>query len=170
MLKSKQMIRPGVLADLPQLTRIYNQSIASGYSTCDLSERSTLDRIRWFKQFSDRYPLWVYEDNSTILGYACLFRWSPKEGYKFTVEDAVYIHRDHQGKGLGKILLQHLLEFCEASGYRNIIARIFSKNPASINLHCSLGFEKVGHLKQVAYAKDQFEDVEIFSKLIQKSV
>ena len=160
------MIRRGTLKDLPQLRLIYNQSISSFYSTCDTSVRSSTDRIRWFQQFTEQHPLWVFEESNVVLGYACLFRYSGKDAYNFTVEDAVYVLKDSQGKGLGSLLLQHLVEFCKTNGYRNIIARIFSKNPASIKLHLSLGFKKVGHIKEVAHVNGQFEDVEIYSKLI----
>ena len=166
-MKEANKIRRGVIEDLPQVTRIYNDSITSGYSTCDLVQCSTLDRIRWFQQFSDRYPLWVYEKNKKVVGYACLFPWSLKAGYKSTVEDAVYISKEYQNKGIGTALLKHLLIFCKKANYHLILARVFSKNPASIKLHVANGFEKVGHLKEVANIKNQFEDVEIYSKIIQ---
>ena len=160
------MIRRGTLKDLPQLRLIYNQSISSLYSTCDTSVRSTTDRIRWFQQFSERHPLWVYEESNVVLAYACLFQYSWKEAYKLTVEDAVYVLKESQGKRLGSLLLQHVVDFCEKNGFHNIIARIFSKNLASINLHLSQGFEKVGHMREVAHVNGKFEDVEIYSKLI----
>ena len=161
------MIRRGALKDLPQLRLIYNQSIASFYSTCDTSLRSSTDRIRWFHQFTEQHPLWVYEESNMVLAYACLFPYSLKEAYNFTVEDAVYVLKKSQGKGLGSLLLKHLIQFCEKNGYHNIIARIFSKNPASINLHLSQGFKKIGHMREVAHVNGRFEDVEIYSKLIQ---
>lgn len=166
-MKPTQRIRKGVIEDLPQLTRIYNESIASGYSTCDVTQRNALDRIRWFQQFSDRYPLWVYEKNNKVVGYACLFAWSIKAGYNYTVEDAVYISKESHNQGIGTALLKHLLTFCKQANYHLILARIFSKNPASIKLHVANGFEKVGHLKDVAHIRGQFEDVEIYSKIIQ---
>ena len=160
------MIRRGSIKDLPQLRSIYNQSIASFYSTCDTSKRSTVDRIRWFQQFTDLHPLWVYEEDGKVLAYACLFPYSLKEGYSFTVEDAVYVQKEAQGRGLGSLLLKNVVKFCKQNQYRHVIARIFSKNPASINLHLSQGFEKVGHMKEVAYINGRFEDIEIYSKLI----
>ncbi len=162
------MIRRGSIKDLPQLRTIYNQSIISSYSTCDTSKRSPTDRIRWFQQFSDRYPIWVYEKEKRVLAYACLFRYSLKEAYNFTVEDAVYVLQESQGQGLGSMLLRHLVHFCQENQYHNIIARIFSKNQASINLHISQGFQKAGHMKEVAFVNGKFEDVEIYSKLLKQ--
>ena len=160
------MIRRGSIKDLPQLRLIYNQAISSFYSTCDTSLRSSTERIRWFQQFTERHPIWVYEEANKVVAYACLFPYSWKEGYNFTVEDAVYVLKESQGKGLGSLLLKHLISFCEENGYHNIIARIFSKNPASINMHLSQGFQKVGHIKEVARVNGSFEDIEIYSKLI----
>ena len=161
------MIRRGSIEDLPQLRKIYNQSLSFSYSTCDTSKRSATESIRWFQQFTDRYPIWVYERDNQVLAYACLFRYSMKKGYNFTVEDAVYVLQESQGQGLGSVLLKHTIHFCQKNQYRNIIARIFSKNQASINLHISQGFKKVGHLYEVAFIKGKFEDVEIYSRLIE---
>ena len=77
-----------------------------------MSVRSPTERIRWFHnlQKGTRYGL---RRSHKVLVYACLFPYSRKEGYNFTVEDAVYVLKESQGKGLGSMLLKHLVNFCE---------------------------------------------------------
>ncbi len=158
------MIRPAHAGDLPAITRIYNQSVEERASTADTQARSLEERALWFAQFDDRYPIWVYEEKGQVLGYACLFKYSPKDGYRFATEHSVYIAREARGRGFGRLLLGDVLKQAESLGFEYILARIFSHNAASIRLHESAGFALLGRQKRIVQMDGNWYDVTLMDR------
>src|SRR4029079_3434109 len=79
-----------------------------------------------------------------------------RPAYRFTVEDSVYVHADHQRQGLGRALLTDLLQRSDALGYRNVIALISADQTGSVALHRALGFVDAGLLKRVGFKFDRW--------------
>src|SRR5205809_338935 len=78
-------------------------------------------------------------------GYCTLYR--TRSAYRYALEDSVYVRQDMVGRGVGRAVLAELIRRCEALGYRQMIAVIgYSANSASIGLHASIGFLRVGTL------------------------
>jgi len=101
----------------------------------------------------------VAESDGAAIGYAYAGPYRPRIGYRFTVEDSVYIHPDHLGQGAGRALLVELLTTCRSRGYRQMIAVIGdSANAASIRLHERLGFRHAGTLHAVGYKFERWID------------
>ena len=74
-----------------------------------------------------------------------LYRTRP--AYRFTVEDSVYVAPDMHRRGIGKVLLERLIEACTALGFRQMIAVIGDSNQAaSIGVHRACGFERCRQL------------------------
>lgn len=136
--------------DLPRIREIYNHAILERTANCDEDERSVEDREIWFKQFSPAYPVFVLELDGRIAGYGCLFKYSPKSGYRFAVENSLYIAKEFRGRGLGKRMLNHLISAAKERGYTYVEARVFEHNPASLALHENLGFKRVGVQNRIA--------------------
>lgn len=155
------LIRRATTTDLPRIREIYNQAVLERSATCDEEPKTLEERTSWFAQFDDRYPIFVGEEAGAVVGYACLFRYSPKSGYRFTVENSVYIDAAARGKGLGRALLIHLIEVTRSLGYKYIEAKIFRHNPASIELHRSLGFKLVGVHERIANLGGRWFDTTI---------
>lgn len=104
-------------------------------------------------------PWLVAEVDGRVAGYAYATLYRPRQAYRFTVEDSIYIHRDHAGKGIGGQLLGRLIESCEAWGARQMIAVIGgSDNIASIRLHTRFGFRHAATLTAVGYKFDRWVD------------
>ena len=104
-------------------------------------------------------PWLVAELDGTVTGYAYASRSRPRAAYRFTVEDSIYIHPGHTGKGVGGELLGRLIEACEARGARQMIAVIGgSDNAASIKLHARFGFRHAATLDGVGYKFDRWVD------------
>lgn len=90
-------------------------------------------------------------------GYCTLYR--SRSAYRYALEDSVYVRDDMQGKGVGSGILAALIGRCEALGYRQIIAVIGdSANAASVNLHASLGFLRVGTLRSAGFKFGRWVD------------
>jgi phosphinothricin acetyltransferase len=98
------------------------------------------------------YPYFVAERAATVVGYAYAASYRPRIGYRYTVEDSVYLADDARRQGIGGALLRELIVTCEARGFRQMVGVIGdSANLASIRLHTAAGFEPAGNLKNVGY-------------------
>lgn len=91
----------------------------------------------------------VSEEDGVVTGYASFGDWRSFDGFRHTVEHSVYVHPDHQGKGLGRKLLSRLIDEARDCGKHVMVAGIESQNQASLHLHHSLGFVVTAQMPQV---------------------
>ena len=154
-------IRPATEADLPAVVRIYNEAIAERISTCDLEPVTVAARRPWFERFDARHPLHVAVAGDQVIGWSAILPYDPKPGYAGVVEHSIYVARAARGAGLGRRLLEHLLQTATALGHRCTMGRIFRHNDPSLELHRRLGFEEVGVLPRVARLDGRAADVVI---------
>ena len=136
--------------DRAAIAEIYNHAVLH---TAAIWNDQTVDvdnRIAWFdaRQLSG-YPVLVSEENGVVTGYASFGDWRNFDGFRHTVEHSVYVHPDHQGKGLGRALLSRLIEEARACGKHVMVAGIESQNQASLHLHETLGFRITAQMPQV---------------------
>lgn len=147
-------IRPAQPRDIPDIREIYNYYVTNSVVTFD-EKKWTL--AAWREKFAFLaklgLPFLVAESPSgQILGYALVQPWSGKSSYRYTVEDSIYLGQAASGKGLGRALLQALLDACAAQGIREVVAVISDKGAeGSIVLHEKLGFTEVGRMGRVGF-------------------
>jgi phosphinothricin acetyltransferase len=158
-------IRNAKLSDLKQITRIYNWAVANSSATFDINEQTIEERTVWFGHYGEMHPLIVAEMDGKVAGYACLSKFREKEGYRRSAEVSVYVDPDLHGRGIGKSLLSEILDRGRTLGYHVIIAGITADNEISIKLHEKFGFKASGHLKEVGFKFDRWQDV-LFYQLI----
>ncbi len=148
--------------DLPAIFEIYDFEVVHGTATFDTQPKAPGERLEWFDASPrDRYRVLVAEEDGGVTGWARLYPWSPRKAYDRTAEDAVYVHRDHRGRGLGRALLAALLEHARRAGLGTIVARIADGNPASLALHASQGFERIGVMRRVGEKLGRILDVHL---------
>jgi L-amino acid N-acyltransferase YncA len=96
-------------------------------------------------------PFLVAESaTGAILGYALVQPWKQRSAYRYTVESSVYLSPAAAGRGLGRALMEALIEATRARGVREMIAVIADQGAdASIRLHERLGFEEIGRMGRV---------------------
>ena len=145
------IIRDALPGDIPGITLIYNDAVAHSTAIWNETLVDTANRLAWL---ADRqragYPvLVVVDDAEDVLGYASFSDWRAWDGYRHTVEHSVYVRGDQRGKGLGERLMRTLIERARAIGKHVMVAGIEAGNLGSIGLHEKLGFENVGHLREV---------------------
>ncbi len=166
MVSSDQLrIRKAQETDLPAITDIYNDAIRHGTATFDTEEKTSENRRLWLAQHSQKYPVVVALINETVVGWASLSRWSDRAAYDDTAEISVYIHKDFRGRGIGRQLMQQVLEHGKQGGLHTVISRITQGNEISIHLHTQMGFETVGILKQVGKKFGHLLDVTLMQKM-----
>jgi L-amino acid N-acyltransferase YncA len=139
-------IRPAQESDAPALAAIYGHAVLHGFGTFEETPPTPEDMSARLRNITGRgLPYLVAEEDGRVLAYAYASPFRPRPGYRFTVEDSVYVAPDATGRGLGRAVLSQVLTACEGLGLRQIVAVIGdSGNAASIALHRSLGFEPSG--------------------------
>jgi phosphinothricin acetyltransferase len=153
------MIRSVNIKDAAALCGIYNHYIEHSAVTFEetaLSPAAMEERIR---EICRRYPWLVWEAEGRVLGYAYVHRWHERAAYRFTVEDSVYLLPGEEGRGLGKALLERLLEELRKTELHALMSVITLPNPGSVALHEKFGFKKAAHFGEVGYKMGQWLDV-----------
>jgi L-amino acid N-acyltransferase len=160
-------VRTATHADLPAILEIYNDAVLNTTASYDYDPSTLAQRTEWFDEKQAKgYPVFVAEDDSgRVVGWSALGPFRGRYGYRFTVENSVYVTADQRGKGIGRQLMERLIETARAQGYHAIIAGIDTEGEASIRLHASLGFVEVGRMREVGYKFDRWLDV-VFMELL----
>ena len=105
------------------------------------------------------FPYLTAELDGKVVGYAYASLYRTRPAYRHTMEDSIYVHKDFGGRGIGKQLLEALIEACEKAGCRQLIAVIGdSDNHGSVKLHVACGFEMVGVMKAVGFKFGRWVD------------
>jgi phosphinothricin acetyltransferase len=158
-------IREATSDDAEAIRLIYNHEVENETSTMDLVPRTLETQREWIAARSGAFCAVVAVDSSgTVLGFGALSEYKDRSGYRSTVENSVYVHRDVARRGIGKQILLHLLETATVSGFHSVIARIEAQSLASRGLHSSCGFELVGIEKQVARKFGKWLDIAVMQK------
>jgi L-amino acid N-acyltransferase len=139
-------IRLATTADAASIAEIYNHEVSNTTATLDIVPRTLGEQQDWLTARSGAFAAIVAVDTESrrVLGFASLSPYKERAGYRTTVEDSIYVHRQHTGSGIGKGLLMRLIEVARESGFHSMIARIEAGGEASRALHARCGFELVG--------------------------
>lgn len=158
--------------DAAALMTIYNAEVVESTVTMDIVPRTLADQLRWIGDHSGIHGAVVAcDDDPTtgqerVLGFASISPWRSRAAYSTSVENSVYVDRDHQGRGIGRILLDDVLRVAVDSGFHTCFARIMSGHEASIRLHASRGFELTGVEREVARKFGRWIDVTVMQKML----
>lgn len=154
------IIRSAEPKDLSAILEIYNHSVLNTTASYDYEPSDMNHRVAWYEMHQQQdLPVFVAENQSGVIGWSSLSKYRDRIGYRFTVEDSVYIAEPHRGKGVGKALLAPLIQAARDRNLRAIIGAIDADNKASIRLHAAFGFEKVGHFRKVGFKFERWLDV-----------
>jgi len=144
-------IRHATDEDLPRIVAIYNAAIPGRLATADTAPVSVESRQEWFEaHWPEKHPVWVLERNGEIGAWISVSAFHDRPAYHRTAEVSLYVAPEAQGEGLGTVLLDKLIMECPRLGLTNLVALIFGHNERSLRLFGRAGFEKWGHLPEVA--------------------
>ncbi len=162
------LIRELAAQDLPAVTRIYAHHILHGTGTFDETPLTPDEmQARFDKVRAQGLPWLAAERDGALIGYAYAMLFHARPGWRFTLEDSVYIDPAQHRRGAGRALLAELIARCEALGYRQMIAAIGdSANAGSIGLHAALGFEQAGVYRSVGMKFGRWLDVVLMQRAL----
>ena len=159
-------VRLATLGDAEAIRAIYNVEVLESTVTFDLVPRSLSDQQEWMTARSGAHAVVVAEEGGTVLGFASLSPYKERPAYRTTVEDSIYVGRDHQGRGVGKAMLAELLTLATQHGFHAAMARIVGGHEASIALHQGAGFSVVGTEREVGRKFGRWLDVVVMQRLL----
>ena len=146
--------------DAAAIRDIYNLEVSESTVTFDMVPRTLDQQVSWIDDHSGGHPAVVAVDSDgTVVGFGSLSPYKDRPAYATTVEDSVYVHRDHRSRGIGKLLLDELVRMGRDHGFHALIARIVGGHEVSIALHARCGFEHVGVEREVGRKFNKWLDV-----------
>jgi L-amino acid N-acyltransferase YncA len=127
-------------ADWEAVAAIYWDGIRDGLATFETAIPAWEE---WAAAHPPRLRL-VAEAGLSIAGWVAAAPVSTRHAYRGVVEHSVYVASDWRRQGIGRLLLEALIERTEAAGIWTIQTSIFPENAASLALHRGCGFREVG--------------------------
>jgi L-amino acid N-acyltransferase YncA len=162
------VLRPARPSDIPAITRIYAHAVTHGTASFELEAPDEAELAKRMRTLVDaKFPYFIAEIDGAVAGYAYASLYRTRPAYRFTVEDSVYVAPDMHRRGVGKALLEKLIEACTALGFRQMIAVIGdSGQAASIGVHKACGFEPAGNLKNIGYKFGRWLDTPLMQRAL----
>jgi phosphinothricin acetyltransferase len=158
--RSPPLVRDLRLEDLASVTAIYAHHVLTGAASFELVP-PTLEEMQHRRGaiVAGGYPYLVAERAGRVCGYAYASVYRARPAYRFAVENSVYVDAEVVRSGIGRRLLDVLIDVCAARGFRQMIAVIGdSANEGSIGLHAACGFERIGTLPAVGWKFGRWVD------------
>jgi L-amino acid N-acyltransferase YncA len=148
---------------------ILNEQIRTSTAVYEYVPRSPASMVAWFEaKETKNYPVIGVEDEAgALMGFATYGVFRERPAYKYTVEHSVYIHKDHRGKGLGRILMERLIDAARAQDLHVMVGGIDATNSISIAMHEKLGFVHAGTIRESGYKFGGWLDLAFYQLTLQ---
>jgi L-amino acid N-acyltransferase YncA len=148
---------------------IFNEAIANSTALYDYAPRAPESMTPWFEaKVRGGFPVIGIEDaRGTLLAFGSFGTFRAWPAYKYTVEHSVYVQAQHRGRGLGRRVVEALIEAARSRDIHAMIGGIDASNAGSIALHERLGFRHVGTLPQVGFKFGRWLDLAFFQLLLE---
>lgn len=146
--------------DWEKVAKIYGEGIATGMATFET-------QIPSYEKWDGSHLkicrfVGLYKDN--LAGWAALSPVSSRYVYRGVAEVSIYIGEKYRGLGVGNALMKHLILESEAQGFWTLQSGIFPTNMASVKLHESVGFRKIGIRERVGNLKGAWIDNVLYER------
>ncbi len=159
---SKLIVRPARVEDMAAVAGIYRPSVEGGTASFELEAPDEAEMAARFQAITRAgYPYLAVERDGRLAGFAYANSFRSRPAFRLTVENSVYVAKDAQGQGVGRVLLDALIEASAAAGFRQMIAVIGDspRQTASIRLHERCGFASAGRLPAVGCKNGEWLDI-----------
>lgn len=154
------LIRPSRDDDVPTLAGFYIASVKTGTASWEYDPPDVAEFARRREAvLAGGYPYFTAEFGGKPVGYSYASAFRARIGYRYVVEDSIYVDPAMKGRGIGKQLLNTLIDECTRRGFRQMVAVIGdSANTGSIKLHEACGFAHVALFRGIGYKFDRWLD------------
>ena len=157
---SDLVIRPYRPDDIPAVTRIYGHYVRETVITFETAEPDEVEMSTRFSTIAGKgHPLLIGEMDGKVIGYAYASTYRPREAYRFTCEDSIYLAPDVVGRGIGGQMLGRLIEESSKAGLKQMLAVITAERENSVRLHAKHGFRMIGRYEALGYKFDRWLDI-----------
>lgn len=163
-------VRDATTTDLPDICALYNALIPTTTVAWTEALDSLEDREAWFdRQQRDGFPALVAEVDGEVVGFGA-YGWFRSDGrwpgYDLTVEHSIHVAESHWSRGIGRALLEALLDRAAEAGLHVMVAAVDGANADSIAFHERLGFTEVARMPQVGRKFDRWLDLVLLQRII----
>jgi L-amino acid N-acyltransferase len=164
------VVRDAVREDMPALRDLYNATVLTTTAAWTEQRQPLREREAWFRrQQRDGHPVLVATVAGDVVGFAAYgsFRGAGKwPGYRYTVEHTIHVDENHWGRGIGRLLLEALMQRARANEIHVMVAAVDGENTESIAFHERLGFTVVARMPEVGRKFDRWLTLVLLQRLI----
>ncbi|MBI2160969.1 MAG: N-acetyltransferase [Candidatus Rokubacteria bacterium] len=160
-------VRPATAGDAEAICRIYNQGIEDRVATLETELRTPEERRQWLASRGARHPVIVAENAAgEVVGWGSLNVFNPREAYRFVADFSVYVEPAWRGKGVGRVVLERLIELARQHDFHKMVLSAFPTNAGGMALYEKLGFRTVGIYREQGMLDGRWVDTIIMEKLL----
>lgn len=149
------------------ILEIFNHTIAHSTALYEYQPRTLSFMQEWFEaKAMAGFPVLGLVQEERLLAFASYGPFRPHPAYKYSVEHSIYVHPEQRGQGLGRSLLQALIQEAERQNYHLLIGGIDAHNQTSIALHENLGFTHAGTIQQAGFKFGRWLDLAFYQLVL----
>ncbi len=157
---SELAMRPYRPDDIPAVTAIYGHYVRETVITFETEAPGEAEMAGRFAAIAGRgHPLLIGEMDGVVIGYAYASTYRPREAYRFTCEDSIYLAPTAVGRGIGSTMLARLIEDSSKAGLKQMLAVITAERENSVRLHMKHGFRLIGRYEALGYKFGRWLDI-----------
>lgn len=157
------MIRHANEKDIHSIMDIYNYAIKYSTATYEETIHTFEEQAIWFEdRIKKGFPVIVFEQDGNVVAYGSYAEFKPRTAYRFTVEHSIYVAEGVRRQGIGRKLLQKLIQLAREQGLKTMVALIDEDTVASSKLHEYMGFHYCGTLKKVGYKFGKYLNLNLY--------
>jgi phosphinothricin acetyltransferase len=183
--QARYRLRPAGAEDAAAIARIYNQGIEDRVATLETELRTPEERRQWLAGHGPRHPVIVVEaieaagasspqaaipgeaeTPAVIVGWGSLNVFNARPAYRFVADFSVYVDRAWRGQGVGRVLLERLLELGREQGFHKLVLSAFPTNVEGMALYSKLGFRTVGIYREQGQVDGRWVDTIVMERLL----
>jgi L-amino acid N-acyltransferase len=155
-------------AHAAQILDILNEAIANSTALYDYAPRTLQNMVDWFQtKEAKQFPVIGVVEGERLAGFASYGTFRAWPAYKYSVEHSVYVHHDHRGRGLGRVLMERLIDAAIEQQYHVMVGAIDVSNTYSIRLHEQLGFVHAGTIRHAGFKFGRWLDVAFYQRILE---
>lgn len=159
-------IRPARVDDAGAICEIYNHAIEDRVATLETRLRTGEEQRAWLEARDERHPVLVADRAGAVVAWGSLNVFNPRAAYDHVADFSIYVAREARGAGVGRRMLEALIDCARAIGYHKMVLAAFEWNTAGMRLYESAGFRRVGIYREQGRLDDRWVDTIVMEKIL----